>query len=280
MRQGFRIAALAAAAALCAALPAKAHDAGAALELAFVSTRGGSSLVAPRWAAMTDRVAAEEASAPPAGPACKPVAKTKGASCRVADWIRGLDKLRSRPVVRQLKAVNREVNALTYVADTDNWAQADYWATPREMLERGGDCEDFATAKYFALRRLGFAATDLRIAVVWDSVDREQHAVLLARAGDRTLVLDNKRAEPVPLAAVAGRYHLLYALDDGRIGLPLQFAAADQPRTPQRSRARIVNGGRTLVMQIQPRRRPRDLVPPSGAPFEIALAETTAPAGR
>lgn len=286
MRQGFRIAVLAAAAALCMALPASAHETGPALELAFASTGGGPSLVAPRWAAMTDRMAAEEAAALPASAACKsvakarPVARTKGTSCRVADWTRRLDKLRSRPVVRQLKAVNREVNALTYVADTDNWAQADYWATPREMLVRGGDCEDFATAKYFALRRLGFAAADLRIAVVWDSVDREQHAVLLARAGDRTLVLDNKRADLTPVAAVADRYELLYALDDGRIGLPLQLAATDQPRGPQRSRTRIVNGGRTLVMQIQPRRRLHSLISPPGAPFEMAQVESSTPAGR
>jgi len=214
-----------------------------------------------------------------ASPACKPVAKTRARDCRAADWNRKLDKLRSRSVVRQLKAVNREVNALTYVADTQNWAQADYWATPQEMLERGGDCEDFATAKYFALRQLGFGAADLRIAVVWDSIDREQHAVLLARIGNRTLVLDNKRADLTPLAAVADRYQLLYALDEGRIALPLQIATADQTRPSQRSRTRIVNGGRTLVMQIQPRRRPHDLVPTPGA-VEMALAETSAPAGR
>jgi predicted transglutaminase-like cysteine proteinase len=279
MRQGFRIAALAAAAALCAAVPASALDAGAALDRAFAST-AGTSLVAPRWAAMTERMAAEGVAAPSASPVCKPIAKTKGAACRVADWTRTIDKLRSRSAIRQLKAVNREVNALTYVADTDNWAEADYWATPREMLARGGDCEDFATAKYFALRRLGFAAADLRIAVVWDAVDREQHAVLLARAGGRTLVLDNKRSGLTPLVAVADRYQLLYALDDGRIGLSLQVAAADQPRAPQRSRTRIINGGRTLVMQIQPRRRPQGLISPPAAPFEMAMAETSAPAGR
>lgn len=280
MRQGFRIAAIAAAAALCAAIPARADQVGSALDLAFASTGGGSSLVAPRWASMTDRMGAEEASRRQAPPACKPLPGTKGAKCGIADWTRRLDKLRSRSVIRQLKAVNREMNALTYVADAANWGQTDYWATPGEMLERGGDCEDFATAKYFALRRLGFAAADLRIAVVWDSVDREQHAVLLARAGGRTLVLDNKRADLTPLAAVADRYQLLYALDDGRVALPLQFAAAEQSRAPQRSRARIVNGGRTLVMQIQPRRRLPASIPASAAPLEMALAETSAPAGR
>lgn len=273
MRLGFGIAALAAAAALCVAFPVSAADGGAGLNLAFVST-GDASPVAPRWAAMMARMAAEEAPA-----ACKPAAKAKNIDCRTAGWPRGLDKLRSGSAVRQLKAVNREVNALTYVADTDNWGQADYWATPGEMMERGGDCEDFAAAKYFALRRLGFAAANLRIAVVWDSVDLEQHAVLLARVADRTLVLDNKRADLTPLAAVADRYQLLYALDDGRIGLPLQLAVADQPRAP-RARARIVNGGRTLVMQIQPRRRPHGLVLTPGAPLETALAETSAPAGR
>lgn len=266
---------IAAAAALCAALPARAGEAGAALERAFAPAAGMTSLVAPRWAAMTDRMAAE-AAPEPVKAICKP--GTRAADCKATHRTSRLDKLRSRSPLRQLKAVNREMNRLTYVADTDNWGQTDYWATPGEMLARGGDCEDFATAKYFALRRLGFAAADLRIAVVWDSVDREQHAVLLARAGDRILVLDNKRADLTPIAAVADRYQLLYALDDGRIRLPL--ATADQPRTPQRSRARIVNGGRTLVMQIQPRRRPDSLIPPAGGSIEMAMAETSAPAGR
>ncbi|KQY85047.1 transglutaminase-like cysteine peptidase [Brevundimonas sp. Root1423] len=280
MRQGFRIAAIATAALLCAAVPASARDTAAALDLAFSPASGGASIVAPRWAAMTDRMVSAEAPAFQTGPTCKPSGKVKAAHCDVADWTRRLDRLRADPVVRQLKAVNRQVNALTYVSDTANWGQADYWATPAEMLARGGDCEDFATAKYFALRQLGFSAADLRIVIVWDSVDREQHAVLLARAGGRTLVLDNKRTDLTPLAAVADRYQLLYALDDGRIRLPLQLANADRIRTPQRARARIVNGGRTLVMQIQPRRRPRSLGPTPNAPLEMALAETSAPAGR
>jgi predicted transglutaminase-like cysteine proteinase len=215
----------------------------------------------------------------PAKP-CKTAAKAKHAGCPAEIWNRKLGKARLRSPLQQLKAVNRGVNALTYVSDADNWGQADYWATPREMFERGGDCEDFATAKYFALRQLGFAAADLRIAVVWDKVDREQHAVLLARAGDRIMVLDNKRADLTPVAVLADRYQLLYSLEDGRVRLPLLSEPASISGESPRSRTRIINGGRTLVMQIQPRRRGVPPVPAPTPPIEMALAEIAVPSGR
>ena len=41
-----------------------------------------------------------------------------------------------------------------------------------------GDCEDYAIAKFFALRELGFANQELRIAVVYDNLRRIGHAVL------------------------------------------------------------------------------------------------------
>lgn len=280
MRQGFRIAVLAGLAALAFAAPAAAgaRD-GARLDRAFLAAAPGPAAAeAPRWSAMIARRAAAEQT--PDLETCKGPAKaqTKGKAgdCQMADFDRRLDKLRPRAPLQQIKAVNRAVNALPYVADSTNWGQADYWATPEEMLARGGDCEDFATAKYFALRRLGFAETDLRMAVVWDVVDREQHAVLLVRTGERVLVLDNKRAETASAAALSDRYQVLYTVEDGRIALSLQTAAADAQPASRRSRARIINGGRTLVMQVRPRRA----APTPTPAIELALAETAVPAGR
>jgi predicted transglutaminase-like cysteine proteinase len=294
MRQGLKLTVFSGLAALCVAFPAMAADtSGGALGLVFAPAVA-SPAAASRWTEMVERMTLETPIGPckagKKGPGKATAAKTSGkpgpetgsAACRTAEWDRKIVKLRPRAPLQQLKAVNRGVNALTYVADAENWSQADYWATPQEMLARGGDCEDFATTKYFALLRLGFAAADLRVAVVWDQIDREQHAVLLARTGDRTLVLDNKRADLTPLAAVADRYQLLYSLEDGRIRLPLQVEAAPAANETARGRSQIINGGRTLVMQIQPRRRgsrPDPALPPSPR-FEMALAETSAPAGR
>lgn len=54
-----------------------------------------------------------------------------------------------------------------------------------------GDCEDVALAKYYTLRRLGWAAEDLRVLVGWDRDERDWHAMLAVRVGDEVHVLDN-----------------------------------------------------------------------------------------
>lgn len=53
-----------------------------------------------------------------------------------------------------------------------------HWSTLFEFMERGGDCEDFAAAKYFLLRQLGLEAERLRIVVVWERRERGFHAIL------------------------------------------------------------------------------------------------------
>jgi len=226
---------------------------------------------APRWAAMLERMSAEPG-------ACEPGAKIATADCRFEAWQNKMAKLRDRSPRKRLKEVNQRVNALTYVADSANWGEADYWETPREMFERGGDCEGFAVTKYFALQQLGFTASDMRIAVVWDDADREQHAILLVRLGeDDIVVLDNKRAELASATRLSDRYRLMFYLNDGQIALPavpLQTAR----RAP--SRARLINGGRTLALRIEPRRERPDRIIPAEPAFALAVAETAVPAGR
>jgi hypothetical protein len=60
-------------------------------------------------------------------------------------------------------------------------------------LTRGGDCEDYAIAKFVALRRAGIAADDLRIVIMRDTNHGEDHAVAAARLDGRWLTLDNRR---------------------------------------------------------------------------------------
>ena len=62
--------------------------------------------------------------------------------------------------------------------------QRNHWSTLYDFLAKGGDCEDFATSKYFMLRELGFAANDLRVVIAYEKQLRGYHAVLAVRRPD------------------------------------------------------------------------------------------------
>jgi predicted transglutaminase-like cysteine proteinase len=95
----------------------------------------------------------------------------------------------------RLGEVNRAINlAIRYQSDLVQYGEADAWASPLVTLASGrGDCEDYAIAKYLALREANVAADDLRLVVVRDRRRHEDHAVLAVRLDDRWLVLDNSR---------------------------------------------------------------------------------------
>jgi predicted transglutaminase-like cysteine proteinase len=58
----------------------------------------------------------------------------------------------------KLKRVNDFLNQMEFVDDSIHWEKEDYWATPIEFLgTQGGDCEDFAIAKYFTIKTMGVA---------------------------------------------------------------------------------------------------------------------------
>lgn len=92
----------------------------------------------------------------------------------------------------QLRAVNRFFNRWPYRSDRETYEAAEYWAAPDEFMANSGDCEDYAIAKFFALRELGFANHELRIAVVYDTLRRIGHAVLAVYTGGDILILNNQ----------------------------------------------------------------------------------------
>jgi len=58
------------------------------------------------------------------------------------------------------------------------YGQIDVWSSPLATLARGGgDCEDYAIAKYVALRLAGIAPEDCEIVVMHDTIHGEDHAV-------------------------------------------------------------------------------------------------------
>ena len=122
------------------------------------------------------------------------------------EWRRqaaGLEKAGPRA---RAEAVNVFFNAKEYTSDKKAWGQDEYWATPREFMARSGDCEDYAIAKYYALRSLGFEPENLRLAGVWNRRRGEAHAVLLVYLngpGEKPFILDNysdqlRRPEDLP----------------------------------------------------------------------------------
>ncbi len=84
-----------------------------------------------------------------------------------------------------------------------------------------GDCEDYAIAKYEALREAGAAAHDVRLVIVRDLLANAEHALVAARLEGQWIVLDNRH-----LALVADvdlrRMVPLFVLDDDSVR---QFAA-------------------------------------------------------
>jgi len=98
----------------------------------------------------------------------------------------------------KLEQVNRFFNQIPGVDDQTNWNQRDYWATPVELLVRnGGDCEDYALAKYFTLKAAGIPDDRLRITYVriWLAREKkvESHMVLAyyPHPESEPLILDN-----------------------------------------------------------------------------------------
>ncbi len=118
--------------------------------------------------------------------------------CAGPTWLAFLDSLETDVLSEQLIQVNRYVNETPYMLDVANWGESDHWAAPTEFFAKGGDCEDYAIAKYFLLRELGVPPEQLRIVVLHDRRRRQEHAVLAVTWEDRTLLLDNVRNRIVP----------------------------------------------------------------------------------
>jgi len=94
----------------------------------------------------------------------------------------------------KLEKVNRFFNKIPFLNDITHWKVEDYWATPIEFLASdGGDCEDFAIAKYFTLIGLGVAENQLTLTYVKALSLDQTHLVLTyyPAPGMEPLVLDN-----------------------------------------------------------------------------------------
>jgi predicted transglutaminase-like cysteine proteinase len=105
-----------------------------------------------------------------------------------------VEAARSRDGLARVGEVNRAVNlAIRPVSDQDQYGVPDIWASPLMTFGSGaGDCEDYAIAKYVALREAGMASADLRLVAVYNRPAHENHMVAAARVEGRWRILDNR----------------------------------------------------------------------------------------
>ncbi len=126
-----------------------------------------------------------------------------------------VDDARAREGRARLGEINRAINlAIRPMSDLAQHGEIDVWSSPLDTFATGaGDCEDYAIAKFVALRLAGVSPDDLRIVVMRDTVHGEDHAVAMARLDDRWLALDNRRMAMVADADVRN-YRPLFVIDD------------------------------------------------------------------
>ncbi len=113
----------------------------------------------------------------------------------VSEWKKDLKPFKKLYTTRQkIEAVNNYINAkIEYRVDSKVWGKSDYWASVDETFSKGyGDCDDYAIAKYFTLKELGFNEDDMRIVVLKDHNIDQIHAVLSVKVNGTHYILDNQ----------------------------------------------------------------------------------------
>jgi predicted transglutaminase-like cysteine proteinase len=140
-----------------------------------------------------------------------------------AQFLRLINAVKSKSGRAKLDEANRAVNtAIRYASDRALHGEADRWSPPLATFATAkGDCEDYAIAKYVALREAGFPSSEMRLVLVRDRAVRQDHAVLAARLDGRWLILDNRWSTLVEDSA-ASSLTPLFAINDQGVHL---FAA-------------------------------------------------------
>jgi predicted transglutaminase-like cysteine proteinase len=125
-----------------------------------------------------------------------------------------VDEARAREGRARLGEINRAINlAIRPMSDLAQWGEIDVWSSPLVTFASGaGDCEDYAIAKFVALRLAGVSPDDLRIVIMRDTIHGEDHAVAAARLDGHWLTLDNRHMAMVEDAYVRN-YRPLYVID-------------------------------------------------------------------
>lgn len=100
--------------------------------------------------------------------------------------------------MERMRLVNDFANQMPYIEDIDNYGLRDFWADTATFFKNGGDCEDFAMAKFKLLEKLNFHPARMRIVLLLDERRNRQHAVLTVNSNGRAWMLDSLIRDVVP----------------------------------------------------------------------------------
>jgi predicted transglutaminase-like cysteine proteinase len=120
----------------------------------------------------------------------------QGASCPPAarEFLAIIGEGAKQSGLARVGVINRAINlAIKPTSDLEQWGVPDHWSSPLETFTtHRGDCEDYAIAKYVALKAIGFADEDVRLVLVRDVAIEENHAIVTVRVNDGWIILDNR----------------------------------------------------------------------------------------
>jgi len=148
-----------------------------------------------------------------------------------------VDNAKAREGRARLGEINRAINlAIHPMSDLAQYGQIDVWSSPLVTFTSGaGDCEDYAIAKFVALRQAGISPEDLRIVIMRDTIRGEDHAIAAVRLDGHWLTLDNRRMAMVEDAYVRN-YRPLFVIDQYGVmqyaDAPLLAVAPDREPAP------------------------------------------------
>jgi predicted transglutaminase-like cysteine proteinase len=135
-------------------------------------------------------------------------------SAATARWLSYLSGIKRQPKEEQIVLVNRYVNRhIRYASDSSAYGAKDYWATPLQSIGGRGDCEDFASAKYFSLISLGFSDDQMRVVIVKDLKLGEIHALMTISIDAQIYVLDNRFERVMQEQDVLSMYRPIYSFN-------------------------------------------------------------------
>jgi predicted transglutaminase-like cysteine proteinase len=144
-----------------------------------------------------------------------------------------VDDARAREGRARIGEINRAINlAIRPMSDLAQYGEIDVWSSPLVTFASGaGDCEDYAIAKFVALRQAGVSPDALRIVIMRDTVRGEDHAVAAVQLDGHWLTLDNRRMAMVEDADIRN-FKPLFVIDQSGVmqydAAPLQADLPDQ----------------------------------------------------
>lgn len=113
---------------------------------------------------------------------------------------------------KRIAAINAEINKIPYLSDQTRFGVPDKWANPDDFVLNGGDCEDFALAKYKFLAQVGLPVTQMYIIGVRSRHSGQAHASLIVERANTKLILDNTSDQPISEEDYQKDYAIAYAL--------------------------------------------------------------------